>query len=218
VEVLEGRRARYVSPVRVYLVASVTYFLLAALIPNVAQPPSAAIPGSRVTINLAEPDAVERLSEEQRAELRRSLARAPWWVRPVLQSAADDPAGFVRRMRDRMPRVLFGLVPVFALVVALFYRRRPFSQHLVFALHLHAVAFIAQMAPEIANLTGRRVVVAAAGLGGLAFFGWFAPRALERVYGGPRRMVLLKGACIALLYAIIGAVTVVATVFVSSIT
>src|SRR5687767_329412 len=34
-EFLEGRRARYISPLRLYLVSSLVYFLLAAAAPNV---------------------------------------------------------------------------------------------------------------------------------------------------------------------------------------
>ena len=34
-DVLEGRRARYISPVRLYLMASVIYFICAASVPNI---------------------------------------------------------------------------------------------------------------------------------------------------------------------------------------
>ena len=37
-EFLEGRRARYVSPLRLYLMASLVYFLIAAAAPDLDRP------------------------------------------------------------------------------------------------------------------------------------------------------------------------------------
>jgi hypothetical protein len=92
-EVLEGHRARYVSPVRVYLVASVLYFLIAAVSPNVidAPRPKAASSGD-FNIDLRDPEkAVAQLTPEERAEILARIERAPWWMRPVLRSTVLDP-------------------------------------------------------------------------------------------------------------------------------
>src|SRR5687767_4586455 len=59
------------------------------------------------------------------------------WQRP------NYPEGFRQRLFTIMPRVFFALLPVFAAIVALFYRRRNFPTALVFAVHLHAFAFVA---------------------------------------------------------------------------
>ena len=200
IEVLEGHRARYVSPVRVYLVASVVYFLIAAASPNLVDAPR---PPSRgdVNIDLRDPErVVAQLSPEKRAEVLSSIERTPWWMRPVLRSAVHDPAGFQRRVLQNLPRALFALVPVFAAIVAMFYRRRPFSQHLIFALHLHAVLFLAAAVAEAADFTYSPILDGLVGLAVFVFFVRYALLAFKRVYGGRWRTIVLKTAGVATVY------------------
>ena len=52
-----------------------------------------------------------------------------------------------------MPRVFFGLLPVFAGIVWLFNRRRRFPAALVFATHVHAFVFLAFTVSEAAKFT-----------------------------------------------------------------
>ena len=52
VETLIGRRVRYITPVPLYLITSVVYFLIAALAPNV-RPPSAVSGGDLRTRRVA---------------------------------------------------------------------------------------------------------------------------------------------------------------------
>ena len=205
-EVLEGRRARYVSPVRIYLVASVLYFVIAAAAPNVRQPAAPVLPGSNVTIDLRDPEAsTRRLSPEQRAEALKSVERAPWWGRPLLRAAVLDPAGFRRRVAEAVPRMLFALVPVFAGIVSLFYRGRQFSQHLIFALHVHTVVFLGQAVRASANFTGSLVAVyVTAAIVSLLVVG-YALRAFRKVYAESWPWILAKAAAIAVLYAIAAA-------------
>ncbi len=57
---------------------------------------------------------------------------------------SDDPMEFVRFIGSKVPLLLFLLVPVFAAELKVLYIRRKkfYVQHLVFALHLHAFAFL----------------------------------------------------------------------------
>ena len=213
VEVLEGHRARYVSPVRLYLVASVFYFLLAAGTPNINQPPPPRLPGSNVTIDFTNPEtSTSQLSAEDRAEILRAAERAPWWMRSAVHAAVSDPAGFRRRFLETLPRMLFALVPVFAAILALFYRRRPFSQHLIFALHLHAMIFIAQAAREAVNWTGSRVLLTAIEVGVLIYIAAYALAAFRRVYRERWPWILAKSTGIALLYGLVGFVGILGVV------
>jgi hypothetical protein len=212
VDVLEGYRARYVSPVRVYLVASVLYFLIAAAAPNLHQPPAPVLPRSNVTIDFANPEAAtSQLSEEDRKQILEAVERAPGWLRPALRAALLDPAGFRRRFLENLPRLLFALVPAFAGIVSLFYRRRPFSQHLIFALHLHAVVFLAQSVREAANWAGR-VVLGAVEFAVVLFVIGYALAAFRRVYGERWRRILAKAAAIAVLYAFAGMMGMIAAI------
>lgn len=112
-EHFEGRRARYVSPIRLYLIFSVMYFAIAAFAPSTA---------FRVNITLRPgdpPGELERLEELQK---KGNEALAHW-----------------------TPRVMFVLVPLFAVLVAPVARKsgRNYPLHLYFALHVHAAWFFA---------------------------------------------------------------------------
>ena len=202
-EVLEGRRARYVSPVRLYLAASLFYFLVAAASPDLGQAPAPVVPGSDIKIDLRNPAAAQ-LSPERREEALQRIDRAPWLIRAVLRPAVLNPAGFRARIVENVPRMLFALVPVFAAIVSLFYRRRPFSQHLIFALHLHAAAFIVQAIREPANFIGSRVVLGPAQAIAFLFIAGYGVLAFRQVYGGKWRWILVKAAGILALYVIAG--------------
>jgi hypothetical protein len=203
-ETLEGRRARYISPVRLYLVASVVYFLCAASVPNISPPKPAVMPGSDVTIRIDRTGASSSLSPEDRERALKDLARAPWWAQAMLRPILLDPAGFRSRFLQRFPRVLFVLVPVFAAIVALFYRRRPFTQHLIFATHSHAAVFITLAIRELSQLTRSLVVLAifdAAAAIAIVVYGLLAFR---KVYRERWSRVLLKGAGITAIYSVAG--------------
>jgi hypothetical protein len=76
-----------VSPVRVYLVASVLYFLIAVVSPNVVDAPRPkATSRGDFNLDLSDPEEpVAQLTPEKRAEILVSIERAPWWMRPVTQ-------------------------------------------------------------------------------------------------------------------------------------
>ena len=211
VEMLEGRRARYISPVRLYLVASVAYFLCAAAVPNVRAPDAAVMPGSGVNIKIDGSGRVSGLSAENRAQALEDLRRAPWWVQTILRPVLLDPEGFRSRFLRTLPRVLFALVPVFAAMLALLYRGRRFTQHLIFAVHLHAAVFLTLTVRELSQLTRSAVVlgvfdaaaaVAIAGYGLLAF---------RRVYRESWLHVVVKSASLAVLYSVAGIVALIVT-------
>jgi hypothetical protein len=90
----EGRRASFTGPVRLYLLSSVLYFLVASQV---------------------EPVALGFITFDSGPEMNRRFAEA-------------------------LPRMMFAIVPLAAAVFALAFRAggRPYIEHLVFALHLHA--------------------------------------------------------------------------------
>jgi len=126
-EHVEGRRIAWLSPLKLYLLASVAMFTVSALA------------GSYSEIRLTTSDVAAVNQELQESgyasigELQRAIetARLTW-----------------------LPRVLFVLVPLFAGLVALLERRsrRHFPSHLVFALHVHAAGFVARALAEGASM------------------------------------------------------------------
>jgi hypothetical protein len=200
-DVLAGRRARYIAPVRLYLVASVLYFLLAAAIPRLTLPPTATLPNSDVKIDVMN-GGLAALPAEQQKIARAKLQKAPLGIGVMILRVSEDPKGFQARMRETLPRVFFVLVPLFAAIVAVFYWRRRFSQHLVFALHLHTALFLALSAIHLTNLSGSPALVRGVATIGLLCMAVYAIMAFKRVYGDPLPIVVAKGVGIAVVYGV----------------
>jgi hypothetical protein len=203
-EYLSGRRVHYLPPVRVYLIVSVIYFVIAASVPeelSTSQTGSVAGPGG-VRIGVTETDGDGMLSAEDRARMLAEVETAPWYVRPMIRAIAQDPSAFRARMFTIMPRVFFALLPVFAAVVALFYRKRHFPTALVFAVHLHAFAFIIFAVSEALKFTGREHLAERAGAILAIVFAIYALKSFRAVYGGGWPITMLKATGIGFLYLV----------------
>jgi hypothetical protein len=208
-EYLAGRRAHYLPPLRVYLIVSVAYFLVAAAAPNAggtADGPG----GMRIAVD---DRSGEQLTAEEREKVLADLEEAPWYLRSTLRPALEDPAGFRQRMFTVMPRVFFAMLPAFAAIVALFYRGRSFPTAMVFAVHLHACAFVLFAVSEAAKFTRSPAVTAT--VGGIMAIGFavYALRALRTVFGGRWPMTLAKAAAIGLVYSIVSVPAFIVIVF-----
>jgi hypothetical protein len=212
-EFLEGRRARYLAPFRLYLIASVSYFVLAASSPEVRLDSGetlmlglrfgvTATDSARDATNPNPGRAGQTLSAEERAQLRAEIDSAPRLFQPLLTKALDDPSGFRRDVFATMPKLFFVLLPFFALVVSWFYPGRRFPEHLYFAIHVHAYLFFALALTELAKFSGMAVfVIAIVALGGVVL-PVYATVAFKRVYGGSMLATVLKSAGISVLYGV----------------
>ena len=71
-------------------------------------------------------------------------ARAKKFLRSRIVRVIEDPNAFLRGMIDRAPIFMFLLLPLFAFLLKLLYIRRGklYVQHLIFALHVHALFFL----------------------------------------------------------------------------
>ncbi len=110
-----GKRARYVHPLRLYLLASIAFFLLAKLLQFQASVPPEFRPEDRATLNatmlkLAGPDSP--LNPEQRAEMEAARARLngphgglTHQEQKIIRAAVKPPAGVsVARLKDEGAR------------------------------------------------------------------------------------------------------------------
>jgi hypothetical protein len=229
---LEGRRVHFISPLRLYFTASLVYFLIAASAPTVAPTKtfsfnargqnSAGTAASQTT-----PDQIamgvrnagtsgKPLSQARRDSLMRKVAKLPWVFQPLVRRAIDNPVGLKAAIIGMFPRMFFALLPLYAGILALFYHRRKYPEHLYFALHLHTFAFIALTIPKLgafAHLPTLNTVLGTAVLIWLLVYYVIAAR---RVYGGSLGTTLLKGVGIAGLYALVAMPTVIAFVVVAA--
>jgi len=224
---LEGRRARFISPLRLYLLASLLYFLVAAAVPDVQPKNGTSVSAAGIQIGtgadkstaagrVADAEAKARdkeLTPAEREAALKDIERAPKIIRPVLRRAMTDGEGFRRSLLETMPRVLFALVPVFAAIIGLFYRKRKYPEHLYFALHLQAFVFVALTISTVARLTRVPVVT---GIVSALVVGWivvYAVRAARRVYGGSVAMTVAKGAAIVMMNSIAGLAGMIVAIY-----
>jgi len=160
VDYLEGRRQRYVPPLRLYVMLSLTFFVLASLIGS----------GPRVTVDLGD----ERVAEQNDPDTNviQPFAIDPDNVDPesgvctdltinlpgrldtperrqrlldaCSQVVADSGNSLDRALRDNVPMMMFLFIPLVALVMKLLYplARRKYVEHLLFFLHFHAFFFL----------------------------------------------------------------------------
>ncbi len=217
VEWTSGRRARFSSPLRLYLLASFVFFLVSGLAGD----------GNPIRFD-ASPDepALEQAQGEVRDapnvpagtdEQHRKLRTQGWLGRTIddrWQAIGKMPrAEFLSRVntafREWIPRVMFFLVPGAVLILALLWRRRWLTEHVVLALHLHAFAFTVftvLIGLRLLPWQGPRAVL------GPVFAVWlplYFLLALRRVYGQAWRWTIPKALAAALLYLIALAVGLV---------
>lgn len=202
---LDGLRVRYITPLRLYLSVSLVYFLLSAAAPpsissgRLAKAVSAK--SGHVTVSVGVPNPDRGFSPEDREAILASVGSAPAPLRPALRRLATDPAGFQRDFGELSPKLFFALLPVFAVILALFYRGRGFVEHLYFTIHLQTFLFVALGLGVLARFTH---VLALMVLAAIVTFVWtplYAHFALRRVYGGSNASTVLKELGIGILYA-----------------
>jgi len=178
-----GRRVSYTTPLRLYLIASVVYFFFGGVMPQRSEP----------TIKFDPPTATDQ----------QEIEKAPPFVRNVLERAMEaqkDPKAAGRRVQQALaewgPRIAAGLVPWLAFLTWIFFRRPKlfFVEHLVFALHTHATAFLLMTIVELARWKPVGMVEIAIPV--LMFL------ALRRVFGQSRLRTAWKFVLIWLFYGI----------------
>jgi hypothetical protein len=196
-EYLAGRRARYALPLRLFLIATLIFAGLGVLLPRrsevrVITEPDQAIHGGKGSMTLLLPKRLTRLGGPA---MRKRLNEAT-------EKAKADPQQFVHALVANMPRVFFLLLPLFALLIKLFYWRqdRLYLDHLIFALHFHAFGFIALSLNAITFRLLRLISVPLLLLVGTWFFVYLAI-ALRRVYGNSWPWTAVKLCGLLFLYA-----------------
>jgi Protein of unknown function (DUF3667) len=204
---LAGRRKHYVLPLRLYLTVSVLVLLCVRLF---------GVPGMNVEVpDLSSPKAkphnlsVMQFGEHTGFGLRNGVFycdNLPAWLCQRARRRLDiDPKGvaaaidqFKDRFLGNLGAAMFVLLPSFALWLKLAYlnRRWRYTEHLVFALHLHAFWFVALAAGVAGN--ENVWLASAAGLAVPIYALW----AMRRVYGGRWWLLLPRAGAISFLHLV----------------
>jgi hypothetical protein len=209
---IEGRRGRYISPVRLYLICSILYFLVAAAVPLPDEEVSVTV-GFDVGIGASEPSGaaldkavrlgLDALDTDERAAVEAEIARQPPAFRPMMRRLLEDYRGTQRRIGEILSRALFVLVPVLGLVLAMFYRGRHYPEHLYAALHLQTFVFLMLTFQAVAQYTRSGLVGAAAGIVAVLVIVAHAVVAQRRVYGDSWPKTFVKAVSVAAVYGVL---------------
>ena len=194
---LEGRRARWLSPLRVYLICSLAFFAGKPVIEAIA--PRVPREMARVSLNTDG----RPLTPREREELAEGLPGRIFGV-DRLERAAADPARLSREIETAFSSAMFLLLPVFAFLTYLAWRgaRPRYPAHLYLALHLHAVLFGASLIFWIVVGFGPE---RAAPIAVLLFFGylvWYGTTAFRRVFGESAARTVTKTLLVAGVYIV----------------
>ena len=224
-EFLDGRRAHYLPPVRLYLVISVAFFLWASAthevrVVQISEPDHG--PPKTVLAPLDEETFGARLpgeSAEQHAERVCSSGvnyDGPWrereqpaahraCVRLVLDRGRSLPEAFMHNV----PRALFVFLPLLAGVMMLMYwrPRHYYVEHLLLFVHNHAFLFLLLL---LAALVSALLKPLAAWISAAVtlYIAWYAYRSMRVVYGQGRALTLGKLVLLSFFYLVSGALMI----------
>jgi hypothetical protein len=201
-EFFDGRRASYLPPIRLYIVLSVAFFVLLALLPNHGDNP------------LADVD----IGSETRCSDLQYYGPFKATMEPRLRAAcvrvmADDGAGLGKAFLQNAPKAMWLLLPVFAAIMLLFYwrPRRLYAEHLLYLVHNHSAMFAALTMSELLAFAipdGYDEWLGSV-VGGYLL--WYCYRGMRVFYGDSRRRTFAKFFALGFLYFTITALLLVFT-------
>jgi hypothetical protein len=224
-----GRRMRYMPPFRLYIVVSFLMFLVLSIsAENSISVDDGYIVAGDGGERVADPDSLPedaraRIDEANKKiadlEAQGKLARdddvlnfdlagddAPAWAKDFEQrlelnatKVKDDPQAYMESLVEYLPQMMFVMLPLFALLLKLFYLFSPFHylQHLVFALHYHTFVYLIFIFDEGLEQLGAPID----GLFGFALL-IYLPLALSKTYGSGRFAAIGKALLLLVSYSL----------------
>lgn len=125
------------------------------------------------------------------------------------QDPGFDAAVQASFLSDDLPRLMFVLLPVFALLLKIVYVNRLYFDHLIFSLHLHSAAYavLAMMMP-LEALASQHIILLISQIVLLVYFFAYFVLAVRRVYRSDWPGVAFKTAVVLFAYMIIVSVVI----------
>ncbi len=130
-----GKRVPYLSPLKLYLTISVLFFLLLSWRNPLGNAVVISSDGlhAKVSSSRSATGTVTNTNILIKGAMTRRLLRAK-----------QNKTGFVSALLNSIPKMMFFLLPLFAVMLKLLYwrPRRLYVEHLIFLLHVHAFGFL----------------------------------------------------------------------------
>jgi hypothetical protein len=221
-EYLDGRRRRYVLPLRLYLTASFLFFLVLKLSVGSVEP-QRVIRIDGHSMSMAEYSARSASAAASGAPLPKleamhvpacgaagkpACGRVAAYMDGLLARFEAHPDEIVQHTQGHLlgllPYAIFVLLPVFTGIMMLAYRGRgmTYGEHFVFSLHLHAFWFLALMAVQLVPGSVGNVLQL-----GVPVYGVWAMR---EAYGGRWMPTILRALLVSVVYGILLTIAVTA--------
>lgn len=229
-EFIAGRRTRYAHPLRFYIFASFIFFAAGVLTTQKAKPkdPAEAKADAQDEAKEAK-DAVDEAVAKVRAnpELKDNAlvktaleGAAPsgpsskWgWLNTKIKSVSNaegnlDKKALSREIAHLLPTMLFLCMPLLALVLKVVYFRRGrlYIEHIIFALHVMTLIFLASLMSDLAKAMAELIGEGTGQFVAFASFcltAWLVFRSFRVVYGQGKAKTLLKLSLVTCAYGII---------------
>jgi len=216
---LDGKRVRYSPPFRLYLFASVFFFLAAFWMSDFDKIPAPSPAETDIETLLDPPGAGGDVDSAEEPTEAVSFAEKTWgdvnysgpeWAEPHLermflaaQRAATDPRLFIAESRQNLPRTMLLAPVMYALILLVLYiYRRKFYiyDHFVISLYMHAALYayllLAMLLATIPVVGGWLAAIP-------LIWGWLQPAVvLRQAYGSGRISMVIKWAISMLIYVI----------------
>jgi hypothetical protein len=209
-EFFEGKRSRYLPPIRLYIVLSVAFFLLLALWPDRA----------------VEVDRGDIVNVDMDCKSIHYDGPFSYLIRDQLQHTcerlkeAGGSEALGKAFLANIPKAMWVLLPLFAVFMLLFWwkPRRLYAEHVLFLIHNHSAVFAMLainmifdgIAPEfLRGLLGILIPV---------YLLWYTWRGIRVFYGDSRGLTVLKLSSLTILYLFCAALVLTLTGLASALT
>jgi hypothetical protein len=234
-EYFAERRARFLPPVRLYLVLSVLFFAFGLATPGKnSEPPSVAPAGAVAPSKGLNDGAADKTPEAKKKsrvtmfdmancdEIQTSFT----WLQNALRQSCvrnkeNHGASVQHAFVTNMPKMMFLFVPMMALVMLILYwwPRRYYVEHLVFFIHNHAAVFLLLLIQALLGWIAAWLAWSAFGGWVIAIISlysvWYVYRAMRVYYGQGRLLTFAKLCVVGFTYLIGFSLTMAATALIS---
>lgn len=204
---LDGRTQPYVPLTTVLLACAAAFFVLTMAMSH--RPPGgnattacAAAPGGAGGLD-AELVPVLGLASDQSAAAPPSPVER--WLLQAVEQLLCDPRRFTHALGLAVPIAFLVLIPVFAGLMQLAFRRQlpGYAGHWTYAVESHAALFFLLAALAVVSALGSSVLSFFASLGGLVYTTWNLHVGVQTVYGVKSRTAAWRTTLVGVAYALL---------------
>jgi hypothetical protein len=228
-EFLSGRRARYLPPVRLYLVLSLAFFLWASVAPHRQQLLQVSMsdhggPAGATVKDVCTPAETRQQCAQRVCDNAAYQGPGRHFVTTTMHAVCvrtivDNGKSEREALLHNVPRAMFVFLPLLAGVMMLMYwrPRHYYVEHLLLFVHNHAFVFLLLL---LAGLVSALLhgVSGWVDLAVTLYIAWYAYRSMRVVYGQSRWLTVGKLAVLSFFYLVAGSLMLALTSIYSALT